>query len=129
MAEEDKGWRQTTATAWAGRATRLLSPAAARHCAAARERVYLRTADLARWAPRPGTYYYFIVDFTGIQLYSLIISIRLVFNSSVCIVCISCNSCVLSLVCFYNDSRKPMFLFIGCAKNIFFSLLTFFPFI
>ncbi|KOB65754.1 putative out at first [Operophtera brumata] len=54
MAEEDKGWRQTTATAWAGRAARLLSPAAARHCAAARERVYLRTADLARWAPRPG---------------------------------------------------------------------------
>lgn len=56
MAEEDKGWRQTTATAWAGRAARLLSPAAARHCAAARERVYLRTADLARWAPRPGSY-------------------------------------------------------------------------
>ncbi|CAB3250856.1 unnamed protein product [Arctia plantaginis] len=54
VAEEDKGWRQTTATAWAGHATRLLSPPAARHCASARERVYLRAADLARWAPRPG---------------------------------------------------------------------------
>lgn len=54
MAEEDKGWRQTTATAWAGHASQLLSPAAARHCAAARDRVYLRAADLARWAPRPG---------------------------------------------------------------------------
>ncbi|XP_026314099.1 out at first protein [Hyposmocoma kahamanoa] len=54
VAEEDKGWRQTTSTAWAGRATRLLSPAAARHCAAARDRVFLRAADLVRWAPRPG---------------------------------------------------------------------------
>ncbi|XP_059049608.1 out at first protein [Achroia grisella] len=54
VAEEDKGWRQTTASAWAGMATRLLSPAAAAHCAAARERVYLRAADLARWSPRPG---------------------------------------------------------------------------
>ncbi|KAM3959552.1 BRICHOS-like domain-containing protein out at first [Aphomia sociella] len=54
VAEEDKGWRQTTATAWAGRATRLLSPAAASHCGAARERVYLRASDLSRWAPRPG---------------------------------------------------------------------------
>lgn len=54
VAEEDKGWRQTTATAWAGRAARLLSPAAARHCVAARDRVYLRAADLARWSPRPG---------------------------------------------------------------------------
>lgn len=53
-AEEDKGWRQTTATAWAGRTTKLLSPAAARHCAPAKDRVYLRAADLARWAPRPG---------------------------------------------------------------------------
>ncbi|XP_045494686.1 out at first protein [Colias croceus] len=54
VAEEDKGWRQTTATAWAGRVTRLLSPAAARHCAAAKDRVYIRSADLTRWAPRPG---------------------------------------------------------------------------
>ncbi|KAF9805729.1 hypothetical protein SFRURICE_009361 [Spodoptera frugiperda] len=54
VAEEDKGWRQTTASAWAGRAVRLLSAPAARHCAAARDRVYLRAADLARWAPRPG---------------------------------------------------------------------------
>nr|XP_037870576.1 out at first protein isoform X2 [Bombyx mori] len=54
MAEEDKGWRQTTATAWAGRAARLLSPAAARHCGPARDQLYLRAADLARWAPRPG---------------------------------------------------------------------------
>ncbi|XP_041988249.1 out at first protein [Aricia agestis] len=54
VAEEDKGWRQTTATAWAGRATRLLSPAAARHCAPAGDKVYLRTSDLSRWAPRPG---------------------------------------------------------------------------
>ncbi|XP_026752167.2 out at first protein [Galleria mellonella] len=54
VAEEDKGWRQTTASAWAGRATRLLSAAAAAHCAAARDRVYLRAADLTRWAPRPG---------------------------------------------------------------------------
>lgn len=54
VAEEDKGWRQTTATAWAGRAAKLLSPAAARHCAAARDNVFLRAADLARWAPRPG---------------------------------------------------------------------------
>ncbi|XP_013192754.1 out at first protein [Amyelois transitella] len=54
VAEEDKGWRQSTATAWAGRATRLLSPAATRHCAPAKERVYLRAADLTRWAPRPG---------------------------------------------------------------------------
>ncbi|XP_068632695.1 out at first protein [Battus philenor] len=54
VAEEDKGWRQTTATAWAGQAVRLLSPVAARHCASARERVYLRAADLTRWAPRPG---------------------------------------------------------------------------
>ncbi|XP_013142536.1 PREDICTED: out at first protein [Papilio polytes] len=54
VAEEDKGWRQTTATAWAGRAVRLLSPAAARHCAPARDHIYLRTADLSRWAPRPG---------------------------------------------------------------------------
>lgn len=51
---EDKGWRQTTATAWAGRATALLSPAAARHCAAARDRVYIRAADLTRWTPRAG---------------------------------------------------------------------------
>ncbi|XP_047530100.1 out at first protein isoform X1 [Vanessa atalanta] len=54
VAEEDKGWRQTTATAWAGRATLLLSPAAARHCAPAHDKVYLRSADLSRWAPRPG---------------------------------------------------------------------------
>lgn len=54
VAEEDKGWRQTTATAWAGRATMLLSPAAARHCAPARDKVYIRSADLTRWAPRPG---------------------------------------------------------------------------
>ncbi|CAG9785365.1 unnamed protein product [Diatraea saccharalis] len=54
VAEEDKGWRQTTLTAWAGRVTRLLSPAAARHCRAANDHVYLRTADLARWPPRPG---------------------------------------------------------------------------
>ncbi|XP_072939039.1 out at first protein [Epargyreus clarus] len=53
VAEEDKGWRQSTATAWAGRATRRLSASAARHCTAAR-RVYLRAADLARWPPRPG---------------------------------------------------------------------------
>ncbi|CAH4037610.1 out at first protein [Pieris brassicae] len=54
VAEEDKGWRQTTATAWASRVTRLLSPAAARHCASAKDHVYLRAADLTRWAPRPG---------------------------------------------------------------------------
>ncbi|CAK1549291.1 unnamed protein product [Leptosia nina] len=54
VAEEDKGWRQTTATAWASRATRLLSVAAAKHCAPAKDRVYLRAADLTRWAPRPG---------------------------------------------------------------------------
>ncbi|XP_047019690.1 out at first protein [Helicoverpa zea] len=54
VAEEDKGWRQTTASAWAGRATRLLSAAAARHCGAAPDRAMLRAADLARWAPRPG---------------------------------------------------------------------------
>ncbi|CAH0407142.1 unnamed protein product [Chilo suppressalis] len=53
MAEEDKGWRQSTATAWAGRAARLLSAPAARHCALA-PHVYLRAADLARWPPRPG---------------------------------------------------------------------------
>ncbi|XP_048480618.1 out at first protein [Plutella xylostella] len=54
VAEEDRGWRQTTATAWAGRAARLLSPAAARHCAAAGDQVFLRATDLTRWAPRPG---------------------------------------------------------------------------
>ncbi|VVC93731.1 unnamed protein product [Leptidea sinapis] len=54
VAEEDKGWRQTTATAWAGRITHLLSPAAARHCGPAKDKVYLRAADLSRWAPRPG---------------------------------------------------------------------------
>ncbi|XP_045768893.1 out at first protein [Maniola jurtina] len=54
VAEEDKGWRQTTATAWAGRATGMLSPAAARHCASARDRVYIRSADLTRWTPRAG---------------------------------------------------------------------------
>lgn len=54
VAEEDKGWRQTTATAWASKVIRLLSPAAARHCAPAKDRIYLRAADLTRWAPRPG---------------------------------------------------------------------------
>ncbi|XP_063822966.1 out at first protein [Ostrinia nubilalis] len=53
VAEEDKGWRQTTATAWAERAASVLSPPAARHCA--RAAVFLRAADLARWAPRPGS--------------------------------------------------------------------------
>lgn len=54
MAEEDKGWRQTTTTAWAGHAINLLSPPAARHCISAREKVFLRSADLSRWVPRPG---------------------------------------------------------------------------
>lgn len=56
VAEEDRGWRQTTATAWAGHALHMLSLPAARHCLAARDRVYLRAADLARWSPRPGKY-------------------------------------------------------------------------
>lgn len=54
VAEEDRGWRQSTATGWASRALRPLSLPAARLCARAGERVYLRAADLARWSPRPG---------------------------------------------------------------------------
>ncbi|XP_063365625.1 out at first protein [Cydia amplana] len=54
VAEEARGWRQTTATATGARAVALLSTPAARHCAQARDKVYLRQADLARWAPRPG---------------------------------------------------------------------------
>ncbi|KAI8423481.1 hypothetical protein MSG28_012599 [Choristoneura fumiferana] len=38
VAEEARGWRQTTATAWGARAARLLSAPAARHCSAARDK-------------------------------------------------------------------------------------------
>ncbi|GBP53469.1 Out at first protein [Eumeta japonica] len=54
VAEEERGWRQLTATAWAGAALKFLSPAGAKHCQEAKDAVYLRAVDLARWPARPG---------------------------------------------------------------------------
>ncbi|KAL4715405.1 hypothetical protein ACJJTC_015176 [Scirpophaga incertulas] len=53
VAEEDRGWRQSTATGWVVGGARALSPAAAKHCSHAAS-VFLRAADLARWPPRSG---------------------------------------------------------------------------
>lgn len=79
VAEEDKGWRQTTPTAWAGRATALLSPAAARHCAAARDRVYIRAADLTRWTPRAGKSRFSYTAECYITLTKIVLQIRIYF--------------------------------------------------